>query len=62
MQTEGKLSENKILAVMAVLVVIILALNWLAYQSVSTEVTSQELLENPQASSHSAQSNPTIVD
>ena len=37
MQREGKLSENKIIIVMALLVVVILGLNWMAYHSINTE-------------------------
>lgn len=61
-QGEGKLSENKILLVMVLLVAVILVLNWMAYHSVNIEVPSQELLAGSQDSDQTSKSKPPKVD
>ena len=55
---EGKISENRIFIVMAALIVIILALNWFAYNSVDTHLPSQEIASESQQAAHSSELNP----
>lgn len=48
LHTQGKVSENKIFIVLTVLIVAILALNWMAYHSVEVTVTDQVIAEESQ--------------
>lgn len=61
-QKEGKLTENKILIVMVMLVAVILFLNWMAYKSISIDVSSQELIAHSESSNQTSDVNAPIVD
>ncbi len=61
MHIQGKVSENRIFIVMAVLIVIILALNWVAYHSVEVEIPSQNLVTESQQETHYTEFNPNDI-
>ena len=60
--SEGKISENRIFVVMGILIVVILALNWVAYQSVDVNIPPQEVPETVQLSAHTSELGASLTD